>query len=148
MSEAPGRVPIRDGLLTGSLSRLEDVRLSGSKCAHCGETSLGRNSVCPNCSSEHVQEIALGNRGKLWSYTVVRHKPPGNYKGPDPFVPFGLGLVELPEGLRVMSPIDGDVDKLKIGTELEFRPYVRSDADGREVVAFAFEALNSGGARV
>ena len=147
MSEALGRVPIREGLLTGSLSRLEEVRLSGSKCEECGETSLGRSSVCPNCSSDHVREIALGNLGKLWSYTVVRHKPPGNYKGPDPFVPFGLGLVELPEGLRVMSPIDGNVDKLKIGTELKFRPYVRNDADGREVVAFSFEAVD-GGVRV
>ena len=58
--------------------------------------------------------------------------PPGAYKGPEPFVPFALGLVELPEGLRVMSPLEGDIDALKIGNdalrtltrEVEQRPLV------------------------
>ncbi len=40
-----------------------------------------------------------------------------------PFVPFGLGLVELPEGIRIISPIDADVDKLNIGMELELVAY-------------------------
>ena len=135
------RVPIREGLLSGPLSQLERVTLAGCKCTNCGETSLGSKSICPNCGRDTVQEVPLGSRGVLWSYTVVRHRPPGNYKGPDPFVPFGLGLVELPEGLRVLSPIHCDIDKLKIGLELQFKPYVRQDADGREVVAFMFETI-------
>ena len=136
------RVPIREGLLSGPLLQLEQVRLAGCKCTNCGETSLGSKSICPNCGRDTVQEVPLGNRGVLWSFTVVRHRPPGNYKGPDPFTPFGLGLVELPEGLRVLSPIRCDINKLKIGLELEFKPYVRHDEDDREVVAFTFEPLN------
>jgi len=96
--------------------------------------------ICPNCGKETVKDIALAQRGVLWTYTVVRHRPPGNYKGPEPFVPFGLGLVELPEGVRVMAPIHCDIDKLKIGLPLKFKPYVRPD-DGREVVAFSFEPI-------
>lgn len=138
------RVPIRDGLLTGPLLQLDRVRLAGCKCTTCGETSLGNKSICPNCGRDTVREIALSNRGVLWSYTVARHRPPGNYKGPDPFVPFGLGLVELPEGLRVLSPIHCDIDQLKIGLELQFKPYVRHDEDGRDVVAFTFEPANKG----
>jgi hypothetical protein len=60
-------------------------------------------------------------------------------------VPFGLGLIELPDGLRVLSPIHCDVEKLKIGLELRFKPYVRRE-DGHEVVAFAFEPLTKGAA--
>ncbi len=131
-------VAIRDGLLCGPLSQLAQVRLAGSKCTNCGETSLGTVKICPNCGRDSVQNIALGNRGVLWSFTIVRHRPPGNYKGPDPFVPFGMGLVELPEGLRVLSPIQCDIDKLKIGLALQFKPYVRHD-DDRDVVAFGFE---------
>src|SRR5262245_18799618 len=137
-NSATERVPIREGLLIGPLAELDRVRLAGCKCTSCGETSLGTKSVCPNCGRNTVQEVALANQGSLWSFTVVRHRPPGNYKGPEPFVPFGLGLVELPEGLRVLSPIQCDVEKLKIGLSLQFKPYVRHDEDGRDVVAFAY----------
>ena len=145
---ASKRVPIREGLLAGSLFDLDQVRLAGSKCTGCGETSLGTMSVCANCGRDTVRAVALSERGVLWSYTVVRHKPPGDYRGPDPFVPFGLGLVELPDGLRVMSPIECKLDELKIGLELHFRPYVRMDADGREVVAFAFVPETQGAGHV
>lgn len=151
MSNAAGGtrplVPIRDGLLTGDLSRLDQVRLAGSRCASCGETALGQRSLCPNCGRETVTPLALGQRGVLWTYTVVRHRPPGNYKGPEPFIPFGLGLVELPEGLRVMATIEGHVENFKIGQALRFRPYVRHDVD-RDVVAFSFAATQEGSAHV
>jgi uncharacterized OB-fold protein len=135
------RVPIRDGLLSGPLSCLEDVRLAGSNCWTCGETSLGRADVCPNCGRNTVGERALSDRGVLWSFTVVRHKPPGNYRGPEPFAPFGLGLIELPDGLRVLSPIECSIDQLTFGLELRFKPYVRRDPE-RDVVAFTFEPAN------
>jgi hypothetical protein len=135
------RVPICEDLLIGSLDELNQVRLVGSRCSACGETSLGRRNVCPNCGRETVSEIPLSNRGVLWTYTVVRHRPPGNYKGPDPFAPFGMGLVELPEGLRVLTPIHCDINRLKIGLELQLRPVVRKDADSREVVSFTFEPI-------
>jgi uncharacterized OB-fold protein len=135
------RVPIREGLLTGPLHELDRVRLAGSLCSECGETSLGRTRFCANCGRDTVSEIPLSSRGTLWTYTIVRHRPPGDYKGPDPFVPFGLGLVELPEGLRVLAPVQCDVEKLKIGLGLQFKPVVRKDADGREVISFTFEPL-------
>ena len=136
------RVPIREGLLAGSLSRLDDVTLAGCKCTSCGETSLGTKKICPNCGQATVQDVALSKRGVLWTYTVVRHRPPGDYKGPDPFVPFGMGLVELPEGLRVLAPIHCHIDSLKIGMPLEFTPYVRDDGAERQVVAFTFQPRN------
>jgi len=141
------RVPVREGLFNGPLSDLGRVTLAGCRCASCGETSFGSKTLCPNCGRDTVRDIPLSPRGVLWTYTVVRHKPPGNYKGPEPFVPFGLGLVELPEGVRVMAPIHCDIERLKIGLELEFHPYVRED-EGREVVAFSFQPAGSGAAHV
>lgn len=138
------RVAIREGLLTDELSDLAATRLLGSRCDACGETALGRRDACPQCGRAGVRHIPLGRRGVLWTYTVARHRPPGDYKGPDPFEPFGLGLVELPEGLRVLSPILCDLDRLKIGMPLVFAPYVRADEDGREVVAFAFKEADGG----
>ena len=136
------RIPIREGLFTMPLSPLVQVSLVGSKCRNCGEVSLGTVSSCPNCAGQDLEVIPLSQRGKLWTYTVIRHRPPGDYKGPDPFIPFGEGLVELAEGIRVKSPIDGDVDRLKIGTELGLVVYkLYENEEGNEVIAFKFKPI-------
>ena len=134
------REAIKAGLLSGDMSDLDSIRLAGMRCATCGEASLGTKEFCSNCGSSDVSSIELGSQGTLWSYTVVRHRPPGNYKGAEPFPPFGVGLVELPEGIRVFSPVAGAVDELEIGAPMVFQPYVRSDEDGRNVVSFNFGA--------
>lgn len=139
------RRAVRDGLLSDNLHDLDRVSLMGSRCAHCGETSLGINALCPNCGRDTVQVLPLSRHGTLWTFTVVRHKPPGNYKGPDPFVPFGLGLVELPEGLRVLAPLAGSPEQLKIGMPMDFHAFVRpvQPSDEAEVVQFAFQSIDS-----
>ena len=109
------QIPVREGLFAVPLSPLDQARL---------------------------EVIPLSRRGSLWTYTVIRHRPPGDYKGPEPFVPFGEGLVELPEGIRVLSPIDGDVEKLKIGMELELVVYkLYEDEEGNDVTAFKFKPV-------
>ena len=136
------QVPIREDLFTMPLSPPQQVRVVGSKCHICGEVLLGKYTTCPNCAGDNMEEIAFSRRGKLWSYTIIRHRPPGDYKGPDPFVPFGLGLVELPEGIRVVSPIDCDIDRLEIGMELELVIYkLYQDEEENEVMAFKFKSV-------
>ena len=139
------RVPIREGLFSSPLEPAERVKLMGSQCGTCAEVTLGEQSNCTNCGGNQMKKIPLSRRGKLWTYTVIRHRPPGDYKGPDPFVPFGLGLVELPEGIRVLSPLDCALDKLKIGMDLELEvfPYFR-DQEGKEVMAFKFKPVQEG----
>jgi uncharacterized protein len=136
-SETRTRIPLRAGMLTGLLSDLASVRLAGCRCTACREISFGAADICPNCGRDAVEPVALSDHGVLWSYTVVRHRPPGDYRGPDPFSPFGLGLVELPDGVRILSPIQCDIDQLEIGMELRFQPYLRRDPDV-DVVAFTF----------
>jgi len=137
IDEARARVPLRAGLLAGPLDDLGAVRLAGCRCSACGETAFGEAQVCPNCGRDTVEPVALSDRGVLWGFTVVRHRPPGDYRGPQPFAPFGLGLVELPEGVRVLSPIQCEVGELEIGMALRFQPYLRGDPD-EDVVAFSF----------
>ena len=144
MSEAMSRVPIREGLLSTPLALLDGVRLMGSRCSDCNETTLGSNRACPNCGGNQLSALKLSRAGKLWTYTVVRHKPPGDYHGPVPFVPFAMGLVELPEGLRVLAPLEGDLAQIKIGMPLQFRAFVRDGSTAPEVVSFAFTASVAG----
>jgi uncharacterized protein len=132
------RAPVREGLLSSPLDDLSTVTLLGSRCACCGETALGASAQCQNCGSTGLTMLPLSRQGVLWTYTVVRHKPPGDYRGPDPFVPFGLGLVELPEGIRVLAPLGTDVDTLYIGQLLTFRPTILEANESGELIAFEY----------
>lgn len=135
------RVGVRNDIFTTPLYPSEQIRLKGSKCRVCGEVFLGKHLSCGNCANEDMEEITFSNKGKLWTYTVIRSRPPGDYKGPDPFIPFGEGLIELPEGIRLLSPLtDCDINNLKIGTEWQLVVDVLYvDDAGNEVMSFKFK---------
>jgi uncharacterized OB-fold protein len=138
---AAERIAIKAGLFAGPLEQLEEVHLAGSRCAACGETSLGATSTCSNCGDENLSPVVLGDTGTLYTYTIVRHRPPGNYQGPADFKPFGLGLIEVDGTIRVMAPLSTDPEGLRIGMPLKFHPYVlRTNEAGEEVVAFTYDA--------
>ena len=65
----------------------------------------------------------LPRKGTLWTWTVQQFPPPHPYAGDlDNFVPFGVGYVELPEGIRVearLSTHDPDeLESLLLGMQL------------------------------
>ncbi len=134
-------IPIKDDFFIKPIFPLEKARLAGSRCRKCGEVFLGKAVVCQQCLNNELEDIALSRQGTLHAYTVARNRPPGDYKGPDnPFVPFAIGLVELPEGIRIISPLDSvDLDNLRIGIELELSiEELYTDEAGKTVVAFKF----------
>jgi len=142
---AINRIAIKDGLFAGPLERLGDVHLAGSHCGACGETGLGATSTCSNCGGDNLSSVSLGDTGTLYTYTVVRHRPPGDYQGPAEFRPFGLGLVEIDDVIRVMAPLSAAPEQLRIGMQLKFHPYVlRVNEKGEEVVAFTYDAVGEG----
>jgi len=93
-------VPVEDGLFEQDPDGT--IRLIGSRCADCGRHQFPRASSCPYCRSTNVDQVVLSDHGTLWGFTAVTAAPPG-YEGP---VPFGFGIVELPEGLRIITRIE------------------------------------------
>ena len=134
-------VGVRDDFFSKPLYPPEKVSLMGSKCQECGEVFLGKVAACQQCQSTKVASIKLSKKGTLYSYTIARSRPPGDYKGPDdPFEPFPVGLVELPDGVRVMSVLDCDIEKVQIGMELELSIQVLYvDEEGRNVLTYKFK---------
>ena len=66
--------------------------------------------------------MELSRRGRVWSYTDAQYQPPAPYiPRTDPYEPFALAAVELPEGLVVMGQVaDGlGVADLSVGAEVE-----------------------------
>ena len=93
-------VAIRDDFLSKPLSPPESVSLMGMRCRSCGEVFFGKVIACQNCQGKDLESRPLSRRGTLYTYTMIRNAPPGDYKGQQPFQPFPVGLVELPEECR------------------------------------------------
>ena len=126
------RVLVRQGLFTDA----EEPALLGSRCASCGSHLFPRTDACPYCAAEEPDPVELSGRGTLWSWTAVTAPPPG-YQGD---VPFGVGVVELPEGVRVIARLtESDPATLAEGQPMELRIVpLHRDADGNDVVTYAF----------
>ncbi len=127
-----GVVPVREGLFTDTAP----PRLLGSRCTVCGRHHFPRQDACPYCTAEGSTPVELSGTGRLWSWTTVTTAPPG-YRGD---VPYGFGVVELPEGLRVVTRLtETDPGRLSAGEPMGLVVVpVRVDDDGRQVVTYAF----------
>ncbi|MGO4255365.1 Zn-ribbon domain-containing OB-fold protein [Marmoricola sp. RAF53] len=99
--------------------------LLGSKCTSCGTVFFPKaTGFCKNpaCDGSEFAETELSRRGRVWSYTDAQYQPPAPYiPATDPYVPFALAAVELPEGLVILGQVaDGfGVTDLKVGDEVE-----------------------------
>lgn len=136
------QVPIEEGLTTGKPS---SPQLVGSRCRDCGEVTFPRQQGCPACTGAATEDVALSRRGTLWTWTIQRFPPPiPPFKGdPERFTPFGVGYVELAEGVRVEGRLTvNDPDALAIGMEMELVLEKFLDTDGGdEVMTFAFRPV-------
>lgn len=135
MSAAMAQVPIHPGLFTLPGDPRGPHLLAG-RCAACGKYHFPAGTTCPYCSAADCTEAVVGARGTLHLHTVVNARPPG-YRGP---LPYGFGIVDLPEGLRVVSRLtESRLEELRPGMALalEVAPLFVDDA-GDEVLSFAY----------
>lgn len=142
MSEAGKKqIQAREGLFDWAD---EGPYLLGSRCRECGEVVFPTNPFCPQCCEETTEVVKLSRRGTLYSFTVQRYKPPPPYRGQEVFAPFGVGMVELPEGVRVTSVLEeSDPDRLKVGMPMEVVVKVRYRNDeGDDVLGYGFKVVD------
>jgi uncharacterized OB-fold protein len=126
-------VAVHDGLFTAG----DDPCLIGSRCADCNGHHFPRHETCPYCASDDVTPAELSRTGVLWAWTSVTAAPPG-YRGD---VPFGFGVVELPEGVRVITRLtEPDPSRLSLGQRVRLAIIpLHTDDEGNDVVTYAFE---------
>ncbi|HLN42892.1 MAG TPA: OB-fold domain-containing protein, partial [Acidimicrobiales bacterium] len=106
-----------------------------SRCDACGRHQFPRSDTCPYCAADGALPVELSGTGRLWTWTAVTTAPPG-YRGE---VPYGFGVVELPEGLRVVSRLtETDPARLSAGQPMRLVVVpVQVDEDG-QVLSYAF----------
>lgn len=115
----------------------EEAYLVGVKCRSCGELFFPKRTRCINCLGEEMEEVALGKKGKVYTYTIVHHATPG-YTGP---LPYAVGAVELPGEIVILSPLTQcNLDQLKIGMGVELvLEKLYEDEKGNEVISYKFK---------
>jgi len=136
------RYPAIDGLFTWQ----EDVNhLIGGKCESCGSFCFPKSSNVhkPGCRETQVNEVLLSRTGKLDSYTIQYYPPPAPFISPDPFEPYAIGLVSLPEGISVLGILSGSKpEDLKTGITVELLvDKLYENEKGDEVLGWKFKPI-------
>ena len=137
------QIPVLAGAWTVPSSAREKPQLIGSKCKVCGEILFPKRTkkICPHCQHEALEEIKLSRRGKLDTFTVVMQQPGGGYYyGP---VPYALGVIELPEGVYIDSPLKvGKFSDLSVDMDMELViEKIWEDPEGNELIGFKFRPI-------
>ena len=124
-----------------SYTRIDDdgtPYLEGSKCQKCSTVFLGLREHCGRCGSrDSMHTIRLGDRGRLYDYTIVYRSYPGIQ------VPFISAIVDLDGGgvvkgnLLEVRPDPGSV-RFDMPVKVVFRGAELSNADGAGYVAHFF----------
>lgn len=110
--------------------------LVGSRCSACGLSTFPERAFCRRCWAGSMEPVDLSRTGALYTWTTVHAAQPGY---PTPYV---LGYVDLPEGVRVLAPLDVTEGELRVGLPVTVcLGAVRFEDDGSGVTGYRFRAV-------
>lgn len=115
----------------------EQPVLLGSRCPACEEPFYPRRWICPICH-DVVEDVELSQTGTLYSYSFIAMPMFGQVTLDSSG--YGVGQVDLPEGVRVQTVLNGEPDSWGIGDEMSLvYATVEIDEDnGKEMVLYSF----------
>jgi uncharacterized protein len=91
-------------------------RLVVQHCTNCGVYQFYPRALCAACAGE-TEWVDASGHGTLYTFTVIRQNRAEAFKD---LTPYAVGIVELEEGVRMMSNIvECDVEQLEVGIALE-----------------------------
>jgi len=101
----------------------EQPQLIGARCDQCTAITFPYQPSCPRCGAVGMARHLLPRRGTMWTWTTQEFLPKEPYAGgetPETFRPFGIGLVQLVDEVKVEGRLtESDPARLRIGMELE-----------------------------
>lgn len=121
----------------------DEPALIGSRCADCAAVTFPTQERCPRCGTSTMEALELPRRGTLVTWTTQGFPPIVPYAGDETgrsFEPFGVGLVQLDDVVRVEARLtESDPARLEFGmpVELQIVPFYVDD-DGDQIMTFAF----------
>ncbi len=103
-------------------------RLVGEECTACGNRYFPARPIC-SCGSTEFKDYQLPKRGEVVTWTVITNPP----KGFEKYAPYIVGLIELEDGLTVLSQVvDIEPEDVSSGLKVEacFRRVKEDGKDG------------------
>lgn len=90
------------------------ISLRGERCRKCGRINYPTRKICMACNdSTEFVPVDLSRCGTVYSHTQVHFGPPGTE--PE----YGIALVDLPEGIRVIGLLVAGESDLAIGAPVD-----------------------------
>lgn len=94
-------------------AQLRAGRFAIQRCTACAQAIFPPRRLCPHCGELRLDWFEPGGLGTVHAVTVVA-------RGADQGGPYNVVLVDLDEGPRLMSRIDGlDPDAVRIGLRVQ-----------------------------
>jgi uncharacterized protein len=91
-------------------------RIVLQRCAACRGYRHPPSPLCPACSSSQFEWVQASGRGTVWSFVIVRER----LEGWDGEVPYVVALVELDEGVRMVTNVIGAApEAVQVGMPVE-----------------------------
>jgi uncharacterized protein len=87
------------------------------QCRGCSRHLFPPRSVCPHCLTDDPEWVRARGTGTVHTFTV-QHRNPQGFEGQAPYT---IAMVDLDEGVRMMTRIPGDPDRLAVGDPVEVR---------------------------
>ncbi|HLH74793.1 MAG TPA: Zn-ribbon domain-containing OB-fold protein [Chloroflexota bacterium] len=109
-------LPVPDGDTKPYWDAAREHRLVIQHCADCGLAVFYPRAICPHCGSDRLHWVDASGRGTVYSYTIVHRAPVGFTDA----VPYVVALIDLEEGVRLMSNVvDCTPSDVQIGERVE-----------------------------
>ncbi len=129
-------IPVIDSASAPYWDAARQGRLLIAECGACGKTHHYPRPFCPHCWSDDVHPVQASGIGTLYTYSTVyaNDLPPFRDR-----LPYVAAIVELVEGPRVMTTIEGaEPAALRVGMTVtaSFRPVDADDPDSPYLTVF------------
>ncbi|HVT77807.1 MAG TPA: OB-fold domain-containing protein [Acidimicrobiales bacterium] len=119
----------------------ETATLLGSRCPECRRSFFPRRRRCA-VDFTSTEDVELSREGTLYTYTYVR-VPFFGKRQVEAEGGYGVGQVDLPEGVRIQTVLQGDPTDWRIGMPMQIDLEVTGEDDGDDIVIFRFRAKDS-----
>jgi uncharacterized OB-fold protein len=135
-------IPIIDSASAPYWDAARHGRLLIAGCGACGKVHHYPRPFCPHCWSDDVRPVRASGTGTLYTYSTVyaNDLPPFRDR-----LPYVAAIVELAEGPRVMTIIEGaGPDGLRVGMAVtaSFRPVDADDPESPYLTVFSPDEEN------
>ena len=107
--------------------------LVGGRCADCGSETFPRVPVCASCMGENIRSQPMPRKGTLYTFSVV-HVAAKKWRKP-----MRIGYVDLPNGARVFTHLEGA--DLKIGDDVEVAHGIVGEDEEGPIESFIFKKV-------